>query len=232
MTKRIVAGVLGTFFVVGCSSSPDVVPSERAAQESQGLTSSAAPAVQPGDPFPSPDGEFGDCKLVYEDGTEVSAQPHFVLRLPDTEGAPYGYSDGYSVPFPTPWLQAPDGTCNPPPNGSCVVDPNPAAFEAALETGVPGIVSHQFLVYDLLSARDGLVVGDRQWFYNGTTDYRAVTQMKRVVSSFAGTAGVLPHAIPCVYVLQQASDGTLVYSGYHAQVGETHDPINWPDVHP
>jgi hypothetical protein len=101
---------------------------------------------------------------------------------------------------------------------------------------VPGIVGHEFLVYQLSAKGKSYTVDTTQYFYNGTEDTGALAIMTAVVDNFAQRAKVSPTLLSCVYVMQQQSNTSLVYSGYHAQVAQSHDPINWPDdpyrVHP
>ena len=241
MTKRFVTSVLGTMMVAGCSAGPGADGPEATVQASQALTAvsagSGVPPVTPGEYLRAadPGKEYPSCELATTASVGVSSPPHFVLRLQDNDGASYGaqFTDGFSIPFPTPWL-ALGGTCSPPPGRPCIYEDAPYKFEQAVYGNVPGIVHHEFLVFDLSTpsptAPKGFTVGDHQYFYNGTEDIDALPIMKNIVDTYdAPDAGVAPAALTCIYVMQELPNGTLAYTGYHAKVAQSHDPINWPD---
>jgi hypothetical protein len=185
------------------------------------------------------------------DGSSFSADPQFVVELPDPNGSHYGLNDGYSIPFPTPWIYDPSnpnsqcGTCvsdcgstNP-----CTPDQYPAEFEALWESA-PDVSTTQYLVYTLQNdpTRTPKLyqVGGKQFFFNGTGTYYYVAPRNDAVDSDAGqdtavaAAGGSEHPYDgwsgnCVYVLRLGSDGTLQTTGISAPVGQGHDPINWPN---
>ena len=179
---------------------------------------------------PSAD-SFQGCELRHNPGgSAFYAQPRFILRLYDTDGSHYGFTDNYSLPFPTAWVTHQGGTCSPLPN-HCVTDNSVYNYEHALLL-VPGIVTHQFKVYELTKNYKGnqmhYEVGAKQWFYNGTPSADRLDAMNTVTSQYAGDPHVKSHTLECTYVLQVTQNGGLVYSGSHAPVAQTHDPISWP----
>jgi len=176
---------------------------------------------------------FPACKLRNNDGQSFTAKPHFVVRLPDHRGLPYGFNDNYTLPFPTPWVANTGGTCPASPN-ACVVLPDVYHYEQKL-VKVPGVVHHQFKVHEVTTVTAGYKgkpnlysVQARDWFYNGTQDYNALAQMNAVTSQYANNPTVASSTLTCVYVLQLDANGSLKYSGHHSMVGQAHDPINPP----
>lgn len=115
---------------------------------------------------------------------------------------------------------------------------------------VNNLVSHQFMVRHVPSVtRTAVYNGDGRWtyygsytvgkarFYNGTGDSTQYDNMSAITSLDNWTTtytDVNPFPRKCTYVLdyvpgQDGGPGTLVYSGYHSQVGQGHDPIDWPN---
>jgi hypothetical protein len=188
--------------------------------------------THPGQVFSGPSADsFRGCELRHNPGGPAGhADPLFILRLKDTDGPHYGFTDNYSLPFPTPWVTQQGGTCSPLPN-HCVIDSSVYSYEHAL-LGVSGIVSHQFKVYELTKNYKGnpmsYEVATQQWFYNGTQDPNHLDRMNSVTSSYAAQPHVKSRTLRCTYVLQVAQNGVLVYSGFHAAVAQTHGPIKWP----
>ena len=239
---RKLVKTLGTLVLAlglgACSSNPQT--NEPAPAIHLDLPGPSIQSVTPGQfvTLGAPIGYFSGCRLVHDDGTVTDATPHFVLRLPDGDGQRYGFTDGYTLPFPTPWISAQGGTtwggtgtgCDP--AGACLYEPDIYKFEQALYA-IP-VVSHQFLVYELSfyksdTSTTTFVVGDKQWFYNGTQDYTKVDERNAVVNQWAGDGHIEPQKLNCVYVTQQSGTSSIVYTGYHADVAQSHDPINYPN---
>lgn len=228
---------LGSLLVValavGCSSAPDgtehgtVPPIQLTGPSLAGLA---------GNPISGPNADnFAGCNLL---GIAVTP-PQFVVRLKDSRSTYYfPNGDGYTLPFPTPWVTFQGGTCTD--QVHCTVDPGPYYFEKSLVQNVAGIVSHQFKVYQLTSHYKNdpneYLVGTTARFYNGTTQADQLTEMGNVVDDPRWTdpnhnpyySDVEPVVAGCVYVLE-VQNATLVYAGYHAQVAQVHDPISWPN---
>src|SRR5580698_562858 len=109
MSKRYRLGSLAigalAALLGACSSDAGLTGSPPPAAELSGLTIAS---TSPGEDLYGPNASsFASCKLVHVDGSSFSADPQFVLELPDTIGAHYGLTDGYSIPFPTPWIYDP-----------------------------------------------------------------------------------------------------------------------------
>ena len=194
------------------------------------MFSGAACALQtsltPGQIYLGPNANnFSSCRLRRDNGQWVAAQPHFVLRLPDNRGLAYGFSDNYSLPFPTPWVSDTGGTCPTSHNG-CIAEPDVYKYEHVLMNNITGLVHHQFKVYELIPFYKGdpsrYSVGAVEWFYNGTRDLSALDKMNAVTSQYASKPTVKSSTQVCVYVLQEVN-GKLVYSGYHSIVAQVHD---------
>jgi hypothetical protein len=184
----------------------------------------AAVTPVPGHVYAGPNVQnFLSCALEHRNEQSVLAKPLFVIRVPDNRGQAYGFNDGYSLPFPSPWISDTGGTCPTSHNG-CIAKPDVYSYEHALLNNVPGIAHHQFKVYELASAQPAQYsVLPREWFYNGTTDSRALDNMKAITMQFAGKPTVQSSTRTCVYVLQEVN-GQLVYTGLHSQVAELHNP--------
>jgi len=236
----ILVGALG-----GCSGAPRD-EGGAAATENAMVTPPAPTAFLGPDP-----GSFRSCTVLST--TYVPPiPPRFVLRLPDTDGQAYGFSDGYTLPFPTPWicpaltlqtqsLEAFSGDTLVPSISRCVYDPSVYAYEHALLSAVPSIPRHQYLVYELdpnptravlagvAMAEYDIAGGGRQWFLNGSLDASDGPAIEQVVSDYKSSEAVDPSFLRCVYVLQVGSNGTLQYTGIHGPVAQRHDPVNWPD---
>jgi hypothetical protein len=210
-------------------------------------------STSPGEDLYGPNASsFASCKLVHVDGSSFSADPQFVLELPDTIGAHYGLTDGYSIPFPTPWIYDPtnpNSQCKPCEfncggTSHCEPDQDPAEFEA-LWASDPDVSTTQYLVYTLQNNPTGrdpteYQVGGRQFFFNGTNTYYYVAPRNDAVNSDVGqdpgvdAVGGDHHYGGywwgnCVYVLRVGSNGLLQATGISAPVGQGHDPINWPN---
>jgi hypothetical protein len=201
-------------------------------------------ALNPGDHVTVPNGDnYTGCKLTLN-GVSFNADARFVVRLKpqwviDASQA-YGYSDPYMLPFPTPWISPTSGgsgCLNPVPASDCVYAKDAYNYEAELEANVPGLVPHQFLVYVLQNCRsDGNgnqdCIASTNYFYNGTpSSYIEVSGRNKAVQDYSPANGITdvdPSRLNCVYVMQQ-SGSTIVPSGYHSWVAQSHDPINYPD---
>jgi len=174
---------------------------------------------------------FPQCELLRGE----FAAPTFVVRLKDCRSQIYygASSDGYKLPFPTPWIHDGVNGCIDPNN--CTYDPGPYRFERALLANVNGMVSHQFLVRHLSNSgnRDYPYLVGHSRFYNGTLDASQLNAMVSVTSNEVWTTkynDVTPYARKCTYVLQyNSTTHALEYSGYHSPVGQGHDPIDWPN---
>ncbi len=225
-----------------CSADPGA-SREEASPSLQVSTSLSPASVVVGQSVQGPDWRnFAACRLDSLTNGWFDAPARFVLRLPDGNGSPYGMTDGYSVPFPTPWISnQPSGSptwggpgLNCDPRGPCLYEPDVYNYEHALLQNVSGIVSHEFLVYTLTldsSYKDfsHYIVGDQQFFYNGTPNVDEVDDRNTDTQNWSQNGHVESKKLNCVYVLQQGTGGALVTSGYHAQVAQSHDPVNWPN---
>jgi hypothetical protein len=187
-----------------------------------------------------PQENFKGCNLYHHPpdvGLVGELPATFVLRVPDEAPAQfYGAGpagDVFTLPFPTPWISDPTqgAGCWPGPSGVCAPEPKVYEYEHALWNAGIGMVGHEFLVARLSTPKEGTyqVTGSHLWFYNGTTQEDVYDAMQSITSQYASSAKVEAQLAPCVYVLQVAPNGTLIASGFHGQIAQVHDPINWPN---
>jgi hypothetical protein len=164
-------------------------------------------------------------------------QPTYLLRLPDNDGAAYwpGYwvkrPDGYTIPFPTPWI-------------TTSFYPDVHAYEW-LQWEVPSSQDYEYLVkvvytsscVDPLTGGQaacfrGFADGERQYFTVPFTSWSDLAQAKANAAQYQYESNVHSQIIECVHIVESQtanpSVGQVLVPIENDIFVDVHDPRNPP----
>jgi hypothetical protein len=160
--------------------------------------------------------------------------PTYVIRETDTDGHYYGYTDGFTVPFPTPWLTLQD----PAPEGYSY-DPDGYYYEEGLNE-VPSHVDYEWKVRDIvvtscLAPNEAQLclkgAADHDYFVVGFTNAAYESEAKAVASALYGQqSDVQAEITPCTYVFDGALNDytTPLTEVAYFPFADQHDPSHHP----
>jgi hypothetical protein len=149
---------------------------------------------------------------------------HYVEKIPNTWGANYApwngrnFDDGYSIPFPTPWITPTSTT------------PDPYAYEHAL-WNIPSTLFWEYLVHDITppASPDHPYTENvgRAYFMVGIPalgDYAAAASLASANTAYP----VESRVNKCVRIVTR-SGSTITDTGEYFLVYDEHDPRNPPN---
>jgi hypothetical protein len=173
--------------------------------------------------YATPGNPIGGSCIYWNGVTYQYLTPHYVEKIPNNWGANYApwngrdFNDGYSIPFPTPWIQ----------QGS--TQPDPFTYEDML-WNIPSTLFWEYLVHDITPPPAGgrtytVYVGHAYFFVGipSMSDYPRASSLAAQNTGYPVEARVNQ----CVRVLTR-SNGLVFDTGEWYFVYDEHDPISPP----
>ncbi len=178
--------------------------------------------------------------------------PTYMLRIKDADGTPYwpdpwfksSSPDGYTVPFPTPWITN-NSNLEADKLAGLDYEPDVYAYEHD-QWGLPSSLGYEYLVKVVIASScvnpitggpgqclkgysDNGMPGGKEWFAVPFTQWTDLTSAQAYAAQYASASTVQSHIFECVTIV----DGTGAYGGFLTPVEsdifvDVHDPHNPP----